>query len=99
MAMNDREIVPRCKLAPCAYLLFTGKCLNECLKIYHAELGIKGEARWKPRAKHNDFIWAECSNCGFREEARKVVQKGESDTDYIRAKYMFCPMCGKSMGV
>lgn len=99
MAINNREIVPDCKLANCRHLIDTGKCLDECLKRYRAELGLRAEAKWKHRAEHNDFIWAECSNCGFREETRKVVYKGCSDTEYVDVKWKYCPMCGKSMGV
>ena len=56
-------------------------------------------AYWKPRAEFNDYLWAECSNCGFRVEAYKAVYTGISSTDYTSVKYKFCPMCGKSMRV
>ena len=56
-------------------------------------------AKWKDRAEHNDYIWAECSNCGFRVEAYKAVKTGNSSADYIEVKYNFCPICGKPMTV
>ena len=84
----------------CGTAHYTGKCAKQCFDKYHKELGIKPTtARWKHRAEHNDFIWAECSNCGFREEAWKVVHIGRSDREYVGVKYKFCPMCGKPMGV
>ena len=57
------------------------------------------EAYWQHRGKHNDYIWAECSNCGFREENWKVVEMGASDTDYIAVKLPYCPECGSHMNV
>lgn len=59
----------------------------------------KAEAKWKHRAEHNDFIWCECSNCGFRVEAYKAVVSEGRDTNYVAVKYNYCPICGKSMGV
>ena len=96
---NSGEIVPDCKIAPCTFPLYTGRCLDECLKRYRADLGINCEAKWKSRAEHNDFIWTECSNCGFKVEAYKAVVSAGSDTDYVAVKYNFCPICGKRMGV
>jgi ribosomal protein L33 len=97
--INAHEVVPDCKHVNCTHLLYTGSCLSECLKRYKSELGVNTEARWTHRGAYNDFIWAECSNCGFRVENYKAVKTGRSDTDYVEAKYKFCPMCGKSMGV
>ena len=85
----------------CATAHYTGKCAKQCFDKYHKELGIKPTvtARWKHRAEHNDFLWAECSNCGFRVEAYKAVKAGKSSTDYTEVKYNFCPNCGKPMEV
>ena len=60
---------------------------------------IQESAVWKDRAEYNDFIWAECSNCGFRVEAYKAVKTGKSSADYVEVKYNFCPICGKPMTV
>ena len=52
---------------------------------------------WKSREQHNDYLWAECSNCGFRGENYRVVEIGTSSIDYIGTKYHFCPKCGAKM--
>jgi hypothetical protein len=97
--INEHEVVPNCQHANCHHLLYTGKCLNECLKRYHAEVGAGNYAFWRHRGAHNDYLWAECSNCGFRVEAYKAVISEGSDTNYVGVKYKFCPMCGKEMKV
>lgn len=56
-------------------------------------------AFWQDRAAYNDFLWSECSNCGFQVEHYKAVETGRSSTDYTRPKYGFCPKCGKPMAV
>lgn len=56
-------------------------------------------AYWKDRSDKNDYLWCECSNCGFMVENYKVVELGFSDTDYIGVKYNYCPKCGKKMFV
>lgn len=56
-------------------------------------------AYWEHRAKHNDYLWVECSNCGFRIENYKAVVLDGSDTKFSEVKYKFCPICGKEMGV
>lgn len=81
----------------CNQIAITGSCVGCAMKYRKADEA--PEAKWKHRAEHNDFIWAECSNCGFREEAWKVVYKGKSDREYIDVKWKYCPMCGKRMGV
>ena len=53
--------------------------------------------RWKDRAYLNDYIWAECSNCGFIEENIKVVKLGCSSTDFVGIKWHYCPKCGTKM--
>ena len=100
--INPEEVVHTCKLAPCAHLTYTGRCLEECLKYYKKQLGEKTTtsiAYWRHRGAHNDFLWCECSNCGFRIEAYIAVKAGKSSTDYTDVKYRFCPMCGKEMRV
>ena len=69
--------------------------LKESYQIFKYE-EVK-EAYWKHRGAHNDYIWAECSNCGFREENWKVVKLGKSDTDYVDVKWSYCPKCGSIM--
>ena len=99
--INEHEHVVSCMYYYlCPTPLYTGKCSDECIKKHYKEFNSsKDKAKWKHRAEYNDFIFAECSNCGFMEEAWKVVRKGESDCEYVEVKYKFCPMCGKAMGV
>lgn len=56
-------------------------------------------AFWKDRSEYNDYLWSECSNCGFQVESYKAVETGRSSTDYARPKYRFCPECGRPMAV
>nr|DAI79214.1 MAG TPA: Transcription initiation factor IIE, alpha FINGER, Transcription [Caudoviricetes sp.] len=57
------------------------------------------KAKWKSREEHNDYIHAECSGCGFQVESYDAVETGRSSTDYIKAKWKFCPKCGAEMTV
>lgn len=54
---------------------------------------------WMNRTQHNDYLWAECSECGFKEESYKVVKIGKSSNDYIAVKWKYCPKCGAKMNV
>lgn len=56
-------------------------------------------AKWQHRAEHNDYLWAECSNCGFRVENYKAVEVGKSSTEYVSVKYRRCPQCEAKMKV
>ena len=96
--MRNGEVIYDCPNALCTLPLYTGKCSDECLKRYRGEVNTK-YAYWDSRSKHNDYLWAECSNCGFRVEAYKAVKQGRSSTDYERVVYKFCPICGKEMRV
>lgn len=60
---------------------------------------IMKKAKWKNRIEYKDYLWAECSNCGFRAENYKVVKTGRSSTEYIEAIWKFCPICGSEMSV
>ena len=63
---------------------------------YGMETGIMGrmkKAKWKSREEHNDYIHAECSGCGFQVESYDAVETGRSSTEYIKAKWKFCPKC------
>lgn len=51
------------------------------------------------RAEHNDYLWAECSNCGFRVENYKAVKTGRSSTEYTNPIWKYCPKCGAEMSV
>jgi predicted RNA-binding Zn-ribbon protein involved in translation (DUF1610 family) len=73
--------------------------MKECFKRREKEMGTNNYAFWRHRGAHNDFIWVECSNCGFREEGHKAVVKDGCDTKFKGVKYKFCPMCGKEMRV
>lgn len=97
--INAHEVVPNCQHALCTTPLYTGKCSDECLKRYRKEFGHRTEAKWKTRAEYNDFLWVECSNCGFRVENYKAVKQTKSNRECDEAIYKFCPICGKSMGV
>ena len=57
------------------------------------------KAKWKSREEHNDYIHAECSGCGFQVESYDAVETGRSSTEYIKAKWKFCPKCGAKMTV
>ena len=56
-------------------------------------------AYWLHRARYNDYIWCECSNCGFWVEHYKAVVTQGCDTNFVDVKYKFCPICGKEMRV
>ena len=70
---------------------------EEILKIPKADVVEVKHGRWKDRAYLNDYIWAECSNCGFIEENIKVVKLGCSSTDFVGVKWYYCPKCGAKM--
>ena len=57
------------------------------------------KAKWKNRAEHNDYLWAQCSNCGFRVENYKRVKTGRSSTEYTNPIWKYCPKCGAEMSV
>lgn len=57
------------------------------------------KAKWKNRIEYKDYLWAECSNCGFRVENYKAVKTDRSSTEYIEAIWKFCPICGSEMSV
>ena len=97
--INAHEVVPNCPHVECTHQLYTGKCLDECMKRYRAEMGTSNYAFWRHRGAHNDYIWVECSNCGFRVENYKAVVFDGSDTKFKDVKYKFCPICGKEMRV
>jgi len=44
--------------------------------------GVNMKGVWLDRSEHNDYLWAECSNC--------KVSYGCLDTPY-------CPNCGRKM--
>jgi predicted nucleic-acid-binding Zn-ribbon protein len=82
--------------------MYTGRCSKICFELkakydlLHTELKT---AVWQNRAEHNDFLWAECSNCGFTIENYKAVKSTKSSTVYDEVIYKYCPMCGRRMGV
>lgn len=97
--INSNEVVSNCTHALCTHQLHTGKCLDECLRRYRAEMGTSNYAYWEHRANYNDYLWVQCSNCGFRVENYKAVVFDGSDTKFKDVKYKYCPMCGKEMRV
>lgn len=66
-------------------------------KLVEAGVTFDVIATWKHRGDKNDFLWAECSNCGWRVENYKAVEIGVSSTDYIGIKYKRCPKCEAKM--
>ena len=58
---------------------------------------ISKTAQWKTREAYNDYIWVECSNCGFRVENYKAVETGISSTDIVGYKWHACPKCTARM--
>jgi hypothetical protein len=98
--INSNEIIFDCPhYTFCGYVLYVGRCSKECFKQRDKELGTSKYAYWRHRGAHNDFLWCECSNCGFRVENYKAVVCGNSSNDYIDVKYKYCPICGKEMKV
>ena len=81
------------------------KVIEACHKRKCALVGKKvlperaSEAYWLHRGQYNDYIWVECSKCGFRVENYKAVKLGISDMDLKEAKYHYCPICGSRMRV
>ena len=58
---------------------------------------IRENAYWKTREDKNDYLWVECSNCGFMVENYKAVKLGLNSTDVIGYKYHSCPVCTAKM--
>ena len=54
-------------------------------------------AHWKTREEENDFLWVECSNCGFLVENYEAVKTGISCTDIVGYKWHACPKCTARM--
>lgn len=66
-----------------------------CLDTYVFDESIT--AHWMTREHKNDYLWVECSNCGFRVESYKAVNVGKSSTDIVGYKYHSCPKCTAKM--
>lgn len=96
--MSSDEIIHDCPDALCTLPLYTGRCSDECLRRYHGKSNSK-YAYWEHRAKYNDYIWVECSNCSFRVENHKAVILDGCDTKFSDVRYKFCPICGKEMRI
>ena len=56
-------------------------------------------AQWKTREARNDYIWVECSNCGFLVENYKAVETSRSSIDVIGYKWHACPKCTAKMTI
>ena len=54
-------------------------------------------AQWKTREARNDYLWVECSNCGFMVENYKAVRCKSSDIDVVAYKMNACPKCAARM--
>jgi hypothetical protein len=101
--INNHEHITSCpRWATCSTPVYTGSCSKICFELknkYERVYGKSSIAYWRSRAQHNDYLWAECSNCGFRVEAYNAVVCGKSSSDFVDVKYKFCPICGKEMRV
>lgn len=64
---------------------------------YRKDPDLVKPAYWKTREACNDYIWVECSNCGFRVENFRAVHLGKSSTDIIGYKWHACPSCTAKM--
>ena len=71
------------------------ECEIACLDAYLLDKSIV--AHWMTREHKNDYLWVECSNCGFLVENYKAVNVGKSSTDIIGYKYHACPKCTAKM--
>ena len=100
-AAKNAKLIYDCPKAACVYSLFTGRCRDKCKKRYKVETAEESDSftYWEHRAKHNDYLWVECSNCGFTVENYKAVVLDKCDTKFSEVIYKFCPMCGKAMSV
>ena len=97
--LSDR-IIYDCNNANCTVPMTTGACLHQCWVRYRGKPKKENNiAYWEHRAKHNDYLWVECSNCRFRIENYVAVVLAGCDTEFSDVKYKFCPMCGKEMRV
>lgn len=72
-------------IADCIFDDITNIPSADVVKVRHAY--------WKTREEHNDYLWVECSNCGFMVENYKAVKTGNSSTDIIGNKWNGCPIC------
>ena len=66
---------------------------EHCCEHYKEEV----VAKWKTREDKNDYLWVECSNCGFRVENYNAVTTGRSSTHVVGYKWKACPKCGAHM--
>ena len=57
------------------------------------------KAKWENRAQYNDYLWTQCSECGYRTEMYNAVETGRSDAEYVAVKWLYCPKCGSEMSV
>lgn len=78
---------------------YTLEFLDEEYALTMKRKSFEYSAKWQNRAEHNDYIHAECSGCGFQVESYDAVETGRSSTEYIKAKWKFCPKCGAKMTV
>ena len=54
----------------------------------------QADGYWNTREAHNDYLWVECSECGYRVENYVAVKTGVSSTDIVEVRWHFCPKCG-----
>ena len=82
---------------------YSGVCAVEseiaCLNAYVFDESIA--AHWKTKEDKNDFLWVECSNCGFSVKNYEALKVGDG-TDGPLAKvigynYHACPKCTAKM--
>lgn len=63
------------------------------------EAGERKQAKWESRAEYSDYLWAQCSECGFQTESYNAVETGRSSAEYVAVKWHYCPKCGAEMSV
>ena len=73
--------------------------LKNEIDILYDEVVIMKKAKWKNRSEYHDYLFTECSSCGFRVESYKAVKTGRSSAEYTDIIYKYCPICGAKMTV
>lgn len=70
-----------------------------CLDTYLLDKSIA--AHWMTREHKNDFLWVECSNCGFLVENYKALKIGDGTNGplgkIVGYNYHACPKCTAKM--
>ena len=95
--LNKMVIEPRYQHEDEDYYSGVAQVAGELVGVPAIELEEPLYAQWKTREAKNDYLWVECSNCGFWVENYKAVELGVSSTDVIGYKWHACPKCTAKM--